>query len=171
MKVVKKAVPEKPFPTTTATRDLTTYEKATSFVDEHGMIDPDEGIERVFRAAMEAEDGSFRVNWRVNRGRRSQFSTRSFPEAVYFSVRLIQEGHTPLLYAAIKNRDSLISARAYRDEKTKRYVSRNEAIADVYQRFLDIWSLHQYGVVGKPAPLLKALRNQTTTRKRERLHG
>lgn len=169
-KHVKRAILETPFPSSTATRDLTTYERATSFVDDAGMIDADEGIERVFRAAMTSPDGTFRVNWNVRRGRKTQFSTKSFPEAVYVAVRLIEEGRQPLLYAAITNRDALIAANAHKT-KEGRYVSRNAAVADVYQHFLYIWAEHHYGRKGVPSPLLNDLRKQTTTRKRVRLNG
>jgi hypothetical protein len=160
-------------PHTPANRELTTFEKATSWVDADGMIKADEGIKRVFLAA--ADGGNFTVICNVRRGVSERYEYRSYPEALAVMLHfLIQDMGTepkrnPLLYAHTYNRDALISAVGYKDPDTKRFVSRNDAQADVFQYFLDLWCEHK-GIKQKgPAPMIDKLRTPRRKVLRERL--
>ena len=165
MKVVKKAKPEPVFEYTTANRALSTMELATSWVDEHGMISPEEGTDRVFRAA--AIGGDFAVNVRIGPGRVQTNRYRHYAVAMRIAIALMLEGRLPMLYAAISNRDAFIGGRAYRDEKTGRWVSRFEATADAYQHYLDMWN--EMSGERLRCPALQALRNVGVARPTRRI--
>jgi hypothetical protein len=141
-----------------------TIDPATSYTDGEGFIDQRTRVDRVFLSAIQR--GEFRVNWNIRNATRQQYSTRSFPEAMFLTVRLIEEGHRPLLYAATYNSDALISARSYKSEDG-RWVSRNEALADELQHYLDLWCEY-HGLGNVPAPILQRLRPKRHI-KRERL--
>lgn len=138
---------------------------ATSYQDERGFISQEERTRRMIVAA--THGGLFRVVWGVRHRSRIVHDTRSLPVAVYLVIRLIEEGERPLLYAATYNSDALISARSYRDEERGKWVSRNEALADVLQEALDTWA-QERKIKNVPAPILNRLRPKRRI-KRERL--
>jgi hypothetical protein len=162
-------------PHTIANRDLTTFEKATSWIDEEGMISPDEGAKRVFLAA--CEGGGFSVVFNVRRGRADRLQYRSYPEALAVMLHyLIQDmsapdnlKRNPLMYAHTYNRDTLISAVGYRDKETKKFVSRHDAQADMFQHYLDLWCDHLGIKQTGPSSLINKLRTPRRKRERERL--
>lgn len=162
-------------PSSPANRELTTFEKATSWVDNEGMISADEGAERVFLAA--ADGGVFTVVSNVKRGRSERLEYRTYPQALAVMLHyLIQDmgaddtmKRNPLLYAATYNRDTLISAVGYKDKETKQFVSRNDAQANVFQHFLDLWCKHKGIKQDGPAPMIDKLRTPRRKVRRERL--
>jgi hypothetical protein len=164
-----------PFPASVANRDLTTFEKATSWIGPDGMISPDEGAERVFLAA--CVDGGFSVVTNIRRGKADRYQYRSYPEALAVMLHfLIQDmsapdnlKRNPLMYAHTYNRDTLISAVGYKDKETKKFVSRNDAQADMFQHFLNLWCKQVYGKVGTPSSMINKLRTPRRKRERERL--
>lgn len=149
--------------------DLTSLAKAmalaTSYQDEGGFISQEERTRRMIVAA--THGGMFRVTWGVRFRKRITHDTRSLPVAIYLVIRLIEEGERPLLYAATSNSDALISAKSYRDAENKKWVSRNDALADVLQNALDTWC-RERNIKNGPSPIINRLRTKRRI-KRERL--
>ena len=164
-----------PIPSSPANRDLTTFEKATSWVDEHGMISVDEGAKRVFLGA--ADNGGFSVVWDVHKGTKERRDVRSYPEALYMLVHIrIQDfglpdmlQRRPAIYSFTHNRDTMISAVGYKDKETKAYVAQHDALADVLQHYLNLWCEHFRIKQTGPSPLIDKLRTPKRKVRRERL--
>ena len=160
-------------PHTVANRELTTFEKATSWLDAGGMITADEGAKRVFLAACDA--GKFTVVCNVRRGVADRYEYPTYPQALVVMCHfLIQDMGTepkrnPLLYAATYNRDTLISAVGYKDPETKKFVSRHDAQADAFQFYLDLYCKHKGIKQSGPSSLIDKLRTPRRQLKRERL--
>jgi hypothetical protein len=162
-------------PSSPANRELTTFERATSWVDEHGMISADEGAKRVFLAA--AENGGFSIVWDVHKGRKERRDVRSYPEALYMLLQILisDKGlpenvqRQPALYAFTHNRDTMISAVGYKDKETKAFVRKCDALADVLQEYLDLWCAHVGQKQTGPSPLINKLRTPKRKVTRERL--
>lgn len=129
-----------PFPSTPyVDRGLSTYDKATSFQDEHGMISEEESQDRVFRAAVVG--GEFKVNRKIKGGVMDTLTYRHYPLAMAAYVKWFIAGERPMLYASNGvNKDTMIAAKGYKDKETGRYVSTNEATHDVLQHFLDVYN-------------------------------
>jgi hypothetical protein len=151
-----------------ANRTLTTMEKATSWVDEHGMISPEEGLRRVFEAA--TEGGTFTVCTKGARaGQTDVLRYRTYPQALAVYVHLFNQQRLPIMYCATFNRDAqLLPRRSYKGEDG--WVPMNDATADEAQRLLDAWC-RGTGVRNKPtAPLIDTMRTiRHKPIKRERL--
>lgn len=162
-----------------ANRDLTTYEKATSWMGPDGLIYADEGIERVFDAAVIR--GRFSV---ITKGalpgalEREDF--RFFAAAMMKYIHLTIQQRRPLLYAYIDEitRDSLIAAAGYKDKASGTFISREEATADVLEYFYRRmckskgWGPHQMLLdsINLLRPKRRIVRERLPTKiKRERL--
>lgn len=179
MKITKPKVVKTPrhseIPSTPANRKLTTFEKATSWIGPDGLITWDEGSERVFLAA--AEGGGFSVVWNVHRGVKERRDVRSYPEALYMLLHILIQDfaapealqRNPAIYAFISNRDTMISAVAYKDKETKKFVAKHDALADVLQHYLDLWCKHLKIKQSGPSPLIDKLRTPRRKVRRERL--
>lgn len=164
-----------PVPTSTANRELTTFEKATSWIGPDGMISADEGAERVFLAA--ADNGGYSVVWNVHRGTKERRDVRSYPEALYMCLHILIQDlgvpenlqRQPAIYAFTHNRDTMISAVGYKDKATKQFVRKQDAVADVLQHYLDLWCKHRGIKQDGPSPLINKLRTPRRKIVRERL--
>jgi hypothetical protein len=162
-------------PSSPANRELTTFEKATSWVDSEGMISADEGAKRVFLAA--ADNGGFSVVWNVHRGGRERRDVRSYPEALYMLLNILIQDfavpealqRSPAIYAFTSNRDTMISAVGYKDKETKEFVAQCDALADVLQEYLDLWCKHLGIRQNGPSPKIDQLRTPRRKVRRERL--
>jgi hypothetical protein len=165
-KVVAKPQPVS-IPVSKANRELTTFEKATSWVDEQGMISVDEGIKRVFLAAM--ENGEFTVVTNVRRGRSEVLRYRSFLQALPIAIHYHNQERLPLLYATTHNREALIDARSYKDPDTGKWVAKCDAVADVYQYFLNLHCSVKGIKNIDPAPMIQTMRTPKRKVPRERL--
>jgi hypothetical protein len=142
-----------------------TIARASQYFDADGLISTEKRTSRVFRAAM--IDGDFYVNWDMRGNTRETFRSRSLPACIYMVVRLTEEGKRPLLYARTSTGEGAgIGARAHKTDDG-RWVSQNEALADVLQHMLDIWAKAR-GQENVPAPILQRLRPKRFVR-RERL--
>lgn len=150
-----------------ANRALTTMEKATSWVDDEGMISPDEGLKRVFEAALEG--GTFTVCTKGERaGQTDTLRYRTYPEALAVFIHFYNQQRHPLMYCATYNRDAQILPRKAYQGADKKWVASNDATADEAQALLDAWC-RGTGVKNKPsAPLINTMRTPKR-RKRERL--
>lgn len=154
---------------TKANRDLTTMEKATSWVDDEGIISPEEGLKRVFDAAREG--GTFTVCTKGTRaGELDVLRYRSYPEALAVFIHLFNQQRLPLMYCATYNRDTQLLPRKTYQGVDKKWVSTNDATADEAQSLLDAWC-RGVGVRNKPsAPLIDTMRTKRRKPiKRERL--
>lgn len=162
-------------PHTPPNRELTTFEKATSWQGPEGMINADEGAERVFLAA--ADGGGFSVVWDVQRGRKERRDVRSYPEALYMLLHILiqdwglpeNKRRSPAIYAFTYNRDTMISANGYKDKETGKYVAKHDALADVLQHYLNLWCKHLHIKQQGPSPLIDKLRTPRRKIQRERL--
>lgn len=151
-------------------RDLTTMELATSWIDDRGMIDPDEGQRRVFDAAREG--GTFTVCTKGTRaGQIDTLRYRTYPEALAVFIHLFNQERLPLMYCATYNRDSLIlPRRSYKNDDGKTWTTVGDATADFAKQLLDAWC-RGVGVKNKPvAPMIETMRPvKRKPIKRERL--
>jgi hypothetical protein len=134
-----------------------TIARASQYFDADGLISTEKRTSRVFRAAM--IDGDFYVNWDMRGNTRETFRSRSLPACIYMVVRLTEEGKRT-------GEGAGIGARAHKTDDG-RWVSQNEALADVLQHMLDIWAKAR-GQENVPAPILQRLRPKRFVR-RERL--
>lgn len=136
-KVVRKPTPVS-IPSSPATRELTTTELATCWVDDNGLIFAEEGIERVFKAA--TEGGEFTVCTKgVRPGEIDRVEHQSFARILMITIHYMIQGRRPMLYAVYKNRDSLIAAKGYKNKETGKFVSQFDATADVFDYFYELW--------------------------------
>lgn len=176
-KVVTKPRPVS-IPSSPATRELSTTEQATCWVDEHGLIHAEQGIERVFKAA--TEGGTFTACTKgVRAGEIDRVEHQSFARILLITIHYMIQGRRPMLYAVYKNRDSLIAAKGYKNKETGKFVSQFDASADVFDYFYAMWC-EQKGfpphdditkAIGKlRTPRRKVLRDRLPIKiKRERL--
>lgn len=154
-------------PSTPATRDLTTFEKATSWLDEGGMISPEEGIKRVFLAAMVA--GEFTVVTNVRRGRSEVLRYKSFLKALRVAIHYQNQQRHPLLYATTYNREALIDARSRKDPDTGKWINKCDEVADIYQEYLNLYCKERGLAPIDPSPEIDTMRTPRRKIQRERL--
>lgn len=154
---------------TVANRELSTMELATSWVDQEGMISPEEGLKRVFDAAREG--GTFTVCTKGNvTGAIDVLRYRSYPEALAVFIHFYNQKRLPLMYCATYNRDSQILPRSTYRDQAKNWVLGGDATADAAKALLDAWC-RGTGVKNKPhAPMIDTMRSKRRKPiKRERL--